>query len=102
MKHEIERDELRKQIKILLKYQNEVNAAGKLKLCQATHNRYAHELDQYTSTCIQTIEQLERELFYYKASYTNLASIISTEQLQRRRQEEQHQVITEYKSDPPA
>ena len=102
MKHEIERDELRKQIKILLEYQNEVNAAGKLKLCQATHNRYAHELDQYTSTYIQTIDQLQRELFYYKASYTNLASIISTEQLQRRRQEEQHQVITEYKSDPPA
>ena len=83
VKREEEIEELKKQIDIFLEYQNEVHSAGKTRLCQATHNKYADELDQYSLMCSETVEQLQRELFYYKASYKNLASKVSTDQLQK-------------------
>ena len=61
-----------------------MNAIGKIKLCQATHNQYAEDLDKYTSTCTQRVQQINKELFYFKTSYTNLVSTVSTEQLAKR------------------
>ena len=77
--------DLKEEIQALKEYRNEVNAIGKIKLCQATHNQYAEDLDKYTSACTQTVQQINKELFYFKTSYTNLVSTVSTEQLAKPR-----------------